>query len=113
MTKAIRVHEAGGPEAMRLEDIELPPPGPGEAQIVQRAIGVNYIDVYYRTGAYPTAFPLHARARGRWRCGGRGRGRQSAEGRRSRRLCRAARRLCGGAQYSGRIIGAAAEIILL
>lgn len=58
MTKAIRVHEAGGPEALRLEDIELPPPGLGEAQIVQRAIGVNYIDVYYRTGAYPTAFPF-------------------------------------------------------
>lgn len=58
MTKAIRVHESGGPETLRLEDMELPPPGPGEAQIVQRAIGVNYIDVYYRTGAYPTAFPF-------------------------------------------------------
>jgi NADPH2:quinone reductase len=58
MAKAIRVYEPGGPEVLRFEEIEPPPPGPGEAQIVQRAIGVNYIDIYYRTGAYPTAFPF-------------------------------------------------------
>jgi NADPH2:quinone reductase len=58
MAKAIRVLELGGPEVLRLEEVEPPPPGPGEAQIVQRAIGVNFIDVYYRTGAYPTALPF-------------------------------------------------------
>ncbi|MBY6242302.1 quinone oxidoreductase [Methylosinus sp. Sm6] len=58
MAKAVRVRELGGPEALRLEDVEPPPPGPGEAQIVQRAIGVNFIDIYYRAGAYPTALPF-------------------------------------------------------
>ncbi|MCI4679624.1 quinone oxidoreductase [Rhodoblastus acidophilus] len=53
MVKAIRVHEAGGPEVLRYEDFELAPPGPGEVQIRQHAVGVNYIDVYYRKGAYP------------------------------------------------------------
>ena len=56
--RAIRIHEVGGPETMRLEDIELPPPGPGEVRIRHRAIGLNYIDVYYRTGLYPVASPF-------------------------------------------------------
>jgi NADPH2:quinone reductase len=53
-TKAIRIHEYGGPEQMRWEEIELAPPGAGEVQIRQQAVGLNYIDVYHRTGAYPT-----------------------------------------------------------
>jgi NADPH:quinone reductase len=56
--RAIRIHEVGGPEAMRLEEVELPPPGPGEARIRHRAIGLNYIDVYYRIGLYPAASPF-------------------------------------------------------
>jgi NADPH:quinone reductase len=52
MVKAIRVHETGGPEVLRFEDIDLAPPGPGEVQIRQYAAGVNFLDVYYRTGAY-------------------------------------------------------------
>jgi NADPH2:quinone reductase len=52
MIKAIRVHETGGPEVLQYEDVELAPPGPGEVQIRQHAVGVNFIDVYYRTGAY-------------------------------------------------------------
>jgi NADPH:quinone reductase len=52
MVKAIRVHETGGPEALVYEDFELPAPGPGEVQIRQHAVGVNFIDVYFRTGAY-------------------------------------------------------------
>ncbi len=51
--RAIRIHQIGGPEVMRLEDVELPPPGPGEARIRHHAIGVNYLDVYYRSGFYP------------------------------------------------------------
>jgi NADPH2:quinone reductase len=58
MVKAIRVHRTGGPEALQLEEIELAPPGPGEVQIRQRAIGVNFIDVYRRTGAYPAELPF-------------------------------------------------------
>ena len=55
MVKAIRVHETGGPEVMRYEDIDLPAPGPGQVQVRQHAIGVNYIDVYFRSGLYPMA----------------------------------------------------------
>ncbi len=53
MIKAVQVHEFGAPEVMRIEDIELSPPGPGEVRVRNHAIGVNYIDVYFRTGVYP------------------------------------------------------------
>ncbi|ARN81979.1 quinone oxidoreductase family protein [Methylocystis bryophila] len=56
--KAIRVHAPGAPDALRYEDVELPPPGPGEAQIRHHAIGVNYIDVYRRSGLYPAPSPF-------------------------------------------------------
>src|ERR1700743_1224063 len=52
MTKAVRVHKVGGPEALVYEDTELPAPGPGEVHIRQHAVGLNFIDVYYRTGLY-------------------------------------------------------------
>ena len=57
MVKAIRVHEPGGPEKMLFEDVELPDPGPGEVRIRHAAVGLNYIDVYHRTGLYPQATP--------------------------------------------------------
>ena len=57
MVKAIRVHETGGPEVLKYEDIEIPAPDKGEIQIRQHAIGVNFLDVYYRTGMYPTPLP--------------------------------------------------------
>lgn len=57
MTKGIRVYEAGGPEVMKWEDIEVGDPGPGEVRIKQTAAGLNYIDVYFRTGLYPAEFP--------------------------------------------------------
>lgn len=53
MTKAIRIHENGGPEVMRWEEIDVPEPGEGEAFITHEAIGLNFIDVYHRTGLYP------------------------------------------------------------
>jgi NADPH2:quinone reductase len=56
--KAIRIHENGGPEVMRLEDLPDPSPGPGEALVAVEAAGVNFIDVYNRTGLYKTALPL-------------------------------------------------------
>src|SRR6516164_11354294 len=52
MTKAVRVHKVGGPEALVYEAIELPAPGAGEVRIRQHAVGLNFIDVYYRTGLY-------------------------------------------------------------
>lgn len=58
MVKAIRVHRPGGPDALQLEDVELAAPGAGEVQIRHRAIGVNYIDIYRRTGAYPAEYPF-------------------------------------------------------
>lgn len=57
MVKAIRVHRPGGPDVLQFEDVELGAPGPGEVQIRHRAIGVNYIDIYRRTGLYPAELP--------------------------------------------------------
>lgn len=56
-TNAIRIHEYGGPEVMRWEELDLPDPAEGEAQIRHTAIGLNFIDVYHRTGLYPTDLP--------------------------------------------------------
>ena len=53
MPKAIRVHRTGGPDAMQWEDVEVGAPGPGEIRIRHEAVGLNYIDVYFRTGLYP------------------------------------------------------------
>jgi NADPH:quinone reductase-like Zn-dependent oxidoreductase len=55
--RAIVMRSHGGPEVLRVEDVRVPPPGPGEVRIRQTAIGLNYIDVYVRTGAYPLLTP--------------------------------------------------------
>lgn len=52
-TTAIRIHQTGGPEVLRLDTVELTDPGPGEARVRHTAIGVNYIDTYHRSGLYP------------------------------------------------------------
>ena len=52
MVKAIVVHEAGGPEVLRYEEVEVGQPGPGEIRLRQTAIGVNFVDIYHRTGMY-------------------------------------------------------------
>ncbi len=52
MTKAVRVHKVGGPEALVYENVEVSAPGPGEVRMRQHAVGLNFIDVYYRTGLY-------------------------------------------------------------
>jgi NADPH2:quinone reductase len=57
MTIAIRMHRQGGPEVLQLETVELPPPGPGEARVRHTAIGLNFVDVYHRSGLYPTQLP--------------------------------------------------------
>ncbi|MDB4982782.1 MAG: Quinone oxidoreductase, NADPH-dependent [Myxococcales bacterium] len=58
MSKAIVVHAVGGPEALSWEDVPTPTPGPGEALIRQTAIGLNFIDVYNRTGLYKLPLPF-------------------------------------------------------
>jgi NADPH:quinone reductase-like Zn-dependent oxidoreductase len=57
MTRVIRIHEAGGPEVLRVEDVEVGAPGAGEVQVRHTAIGLNYIDVYDRSGLYPQQMP--------------------------------------------------------
>lgn len=57
MTKAVRLYEHGGPEVFVWEDVDLPDPGPGEVRLKHAAVGLNYIDVYHRTGLYPTGEP--------------------------------------------------------
>jgi NADPH:quinone reductase len=55
--KAIRIHEFGGPEALSYEEVEISEPGPGQARVKLAASGVNFIDVYQRTGLYPGDLP--------------------------------------------------------
>lgn len=56
--RAVRVHETGGPEALRLEEVPLPEPGPGEARVRHSAVGLNFIDTYFRSGLYKAPLPL-------------------------------------------------------
>ncbi|MEJ1966302.1 MAG: quinone oxidoreductase [Gammaproteobacteria bacterium] len=58
MSKAIRIHENGGTEVLRYEEIEVGAPAPDEVQVKHTAIGVNFIDVYDRTGLYPHPLPI-------------------------------------------------------
>ena len=57
MARAIRIHEHGGPEVLRLEDVDAAAPMSGWIRVKHRAIGVNYIDTYHRTGLYPLPLP--------------------------------------------------------
>ena len=56
-TKAIRIDEVGPPEVMKYVDVSLGEPGPGEVLITQKACGLNYIDIYFRSGYYPQPLP--------------------------------------------------------
>jgi NADPH:quinone reductase len=53
-TEVVRINKHGGPEEMKFETVDLPPPGPGQVQLRHTAIGLNFIDVYTRTGLYPS-----------------------------------------------------------
>ncbi|MFO0463419.1 MAG: quinone oxidoreductase family protein [Burkholderiales bacterium] len=57
MTKAIRIHEHGGPEVLKWEDVEVGAPGPDEVRLKTTAAGLNFIDTYHRTGMYKIALP--------------------------------------------------------
>ena len=54
MPKAIRFHKLGGPEVLAWEDVAVGDPGPGEARVRHHAVGLNFIDIYFRTGLYPS-----------------------------------------------------------
>lgn len=56
-TGVIRIHQTGGPEVLRWEEVQVPPPGPGEVTLKQEAVGLNFVDVYVRTGLYPATLP--------------------------------------------------------
>lgn len=58
MVKAIRLHRTGGPEVLQLEEVTLPAPGPGQILLRNRAVGLNFIDTYFRTGLYPAPLPI-------------------------------------------------------
>ncbi|HEY7979812.1 MAG TPA: quinone oxidoreductase [Rhizomicrobium sp.] len=55
--KAIRIHQTGGPDVLRYEDVELPPPAAGQVRVRHTAIGVNFIDTYHRSGLYNLPLP--------------------------------------------------------
>ncbi len=56
--QAIRIHEKGGPEVLQLAELPIPQPGPGQVLIRVEAIGINFIEIYFRTGVYKASFPL-------------------------------------------------------
>ena len=60
MVAVVRVHQTGGPEMLRYEDVPVKEPGQGEIKIKQTAIGLNYIDTYFRSGLYPAQLPFIA-----------------------------------------------------
>lgn len=57
MTHAIRIHETGGPEVMKWEEVSVGEPGPGQIRVKHSAVGLNYIDTYHRSGLYPVELP--------------------------------------------------------
>lgn len=59
MVHAIRIHEAGGPEKMKWEEVEVGAPGPGQIRLKNTAAGLNYIDTYHRSGLYKMPLPLN------------------------------------------------------
>jgi NADPH2:quinone reductase len=58
MPHAIRIHKVGGPDVLQWEEVEVGEPGPGQVKLRQEAVGLNFIDVYHRTGLYPQPLPF-------------------------------------------------------
>src|SRR5436853_3370905 len=58
MPHAIRIHKVGGPDVLQWEDVEVGDPGPSQVKLRQEAAGLNFIDVYHRTGLYPQPLPF-------------------------------------------------------
>ena len=58
MPHAMRIHEAGGPENLKWEEVEVGAPGPGQVRVRNTAIGLNFVDTYQRSGLYPMPMPF-------------------------------------------------------
>ena len=58
MSRAVVMHRTGGPEVLTIEDVTIPDPGPGQVKIRHRAIGLNFIEIYFRKGVYPAPLPF-------------------------------------------------------
>jgi NADPH2:quinone reductase len=58
MAKAVRFHKQGGPEVLQYDEVQVGEPGPGQARIRHTAIGVNFLDIYQRSGLYPMQLPM-------------------------------------------------------
>ena len=104
MSLAVQIRQHGGPEELQIVDVTVGEPGPGEIRIRHHAIGLNFIDVYHRTGLYPLSMPATI---GMEAAGGRGcgRGRHASDGGRPRRLCEpAARQLLRSARDAGKCV---------
>ena len=100
MTKAVRVHKVGGPEALVYEPVDLAAPAAGEVRIRQHAVGLNFIDVYYRTGLYKApGLPFIAGNEAAGEVVAVGPRRDEFPSRRPRGLLPQPRRLCDRAQH--------------
>ena len=64
MPKAVRYHKQGGPEVLQVEEVPLGEPGPGQARVRHKAIGVNFVDTYQRSGLYKMPLPFVAGSEG-------------------------------------------------
>jgi NADPH2:quinone reductase len=64
MAHAIRIHKNGGPEVLQWDSVDVPAPGPGQVRLKQHACGVNFIDVYQRSGLYKLPLPFVAGSEG-------------------------------------------------
>src|SRR5580693_7611350 len=64
VTHAIRFHKTGGPEVLQWEEVQVGRPGPGEARVRNTAVGLNYVDTYFRSGHYPAPLPSGLGAEG-------------------------------------------------
>jgi NADPH:quinone reductase len=64
VTYAIRFHKTGGPEVLQWEEVQVGTPGPGEALVRNTAVGLNYVDTYFRSGHYPAPLPSGLGAEG-------------------------------------------------
>ena len=103
MTHAIRFHKTGGPEVLVWEEVKLGKPGPGEARIRHTAVGLNFVDIYNRSGLYPAQLPSGLGGEAAGVVEEVGRRRHRSEAGRPRRLWRRAdRRLCRSAADPGR-----------
>ena len=105
MPHAIQIRQTGGPEVLNWTAVDVGEPGSGQVRLRQAAAGLNYIDVYHRTGYYPQPLPFIPGLEGAGTVEAVAAGCAWSESRRSGGLCRSYRRLFRGAAHRGRSAG--------